>query len=161
MVTLQKRRACNAGFTLVELMVVLVVAAILAGVVAPGFQEMIRNNRITADVNHFVAAAYLARSEALKTGGAVILQPVSGANWNTGWIVGEVVSGGVNAIKTFSKDSDVMVNATMNSVRYTSRGTIDTVSGTVQFCDARVGETGRQVTVGFTGRVATDEFVCP
>ncbi|BBB27728.1 GspH/FimT family pseudopilin [Amphritea japonica] len=147
------------GFTLIELMVVLAVAGILAGVVAPGFQEMIRNNRITADVNHFVAASHAARSEALKTGVPVILQPIAN-NWNNGWTVDETVSGGVN-LMTFNKSSDIAINSALANIRYNSRGMTTTGNGVLQFCDSRVGETGRQITISLTGRVNTDEFACP
>lgn len=148
------------GFTLIELMVVLAVAGILAGVVAPGFQEMIRNNRITADVNHFVAASHAARSEALKTGAPVLLQPITANNWNNGWTVDETVSGGAN-IMTFNKSSDIAINSALANIRYNSRGMTTTVAGVLQFCDSRTGETGRQITISLTGRVSTDEFACP
>lgn len=150
------------GFTLIELMVVLAVAGILAGVVAPGFQEMIRNNRITADVNHFVAASHAARSEALKTGAPILLQRVAG-DWNNGWTVDETVSGGTN-ITTFNKSSDIAISSTFTNISYNSRG-LATIAGiapfTLQFCDSRTGETGRQITISLTGRVSTDEFACP
>ncbi|GGK83475.1 GspH/FimT family pseudopilin [Amphritea balenae] len=153
------RKRFQQGFTLIELMVVVAVAGILAGVVAPGFQEMIRNNRITADVNHFVAAIHASRSEALKTGQSIVLQPISG-NWNNGWTVDETVSGGVN-VMTFNKQSDVAITTGLANVRYTSRGMITTAAGTLQFCDSRTGEEGRQVSISLTGRVSTDVFVCP
>lgn len=147
------------GFTLIELMVVLAVAAILAGVVGPGFREMIFNNRITADVNSFVAAAHIARSEALKTGQPVVLQPIAN-NWNNGWTVDETASGGAN-VHTFTKQSDVTIASGLANIRYSSRGTATSVVGTLQFCDSRVAEEGREVSIGLTGRVSTDVFVCP
>lgn len=152
------RTRFQRGFTLIELMVVVAVAGILAGVVAPSFQEMIRNNRITADVNHFVTAIHAARSEALKTGLPVILQPISGS-WNNGWTVDETASGGAN-LMTFNKQSDVAIASALANVRYTSRGMITTAAGTLQFCDSRTGEEGREVSISLTGRVSTDAFNC-
>jgi type IV fimbrial biogenesis protein FimT len=59
-----RRRA--AGFTLIELLVVLVIAAILVGIGAPSFGDFRRNARLTGAANDLLAAANLARTEAIK-----------------------------------------------------------------------------------------------
>lgn len=55
-----------AGFTLVELMVTLAVAAILMAIAIPNFTALINSNRLTATGNELVASLQLARSEALR-----------------------------------------------------------------------------------------------
>jgi type IV fimbrial biogenesis protein FimT len=54
------------GFTLLELMVVLVLAGIILGLGIPAMGDFIRNARITAAANDVMAALHFARSEAIK-----------------------------------------------------------------------------------------------
>lgn len=56
------------GFTLIELMIVLVISAIVLAWGVPSFQTAIRNNRLTAETNRIIADLQLARSEAIKRG---------------------------------------------------------------------------------------------
>lgn len=56
----------SAGFTLLELMLALTVAAVLMAVAVPNFQALIRNSRMSGAANDFVSDFNLARSEAVK-----------------------------------------------------------------------------------------------
>ncbi|QSA96724.1 GspH/FimT family pseudopilin [Methylococcus sp. EFPC2] len=86
-----------SGFTLIELMVTLAVAAIILSLGVPGFQEVIRNNRLTTRANDVVTALNLARSEAIKRGVQVTVcksnttasSPVcaTSGSWAQGWLV--------------------------------------------------------------------------
>ena len=58
----------SLGFTLVELMVTVVIVAIVLGLAAPSFQDMLRQNRAVSLVNELAASINLARSEAIKRG---------------------------------------------------------------------------------------------
>jgi type IV fimbrial biogenesis protein FimT len=62
----------SQGFTLVELMVALGIAAIILAIGAPSFAEFRRNNRLTSVANDFLGTVQTARTEALKR-----QQPVS------------------------------------------------------------------------------------
>lgn len=79
-------RKRSLGVSLIELMVTVAVAAILLAVVAPGFQNLFQNNRMTSTTNELVSALNLARSEAVRTGANVRVCAIDG-NWGNGWFV--------------------------------------------------------------------------
>ncbi len=56
----------NSGFTLLELMVTIGVAGVLAAVAIPNMRDFIRNNRLTAAANDLLRSTQIARSEAIK-----------------------------------------------------------------------------------------------
>jgi type IV fimbrial biogenesis protein FimT len=61
------------GFTLVELIVTLVVAAILLTLAAPKLTSFIQRDRLSTQTNDLLADLALARSEAIKRGATVIV----------------------------------------------------------------------------------------
>jgi|SRR5882757_3262598 len=75
-----------AGFTLVELLVVLLLGAILVGLGVPAMQNMIAANQLNAMADGFASALNSARSEAGKLGANVILTATpAGVDWGAGW----------------------------------------------------------------------------
>lgn len=83
----------GGGFTLVELMVTLTVAAILAMIAVPSFRDTIRRNRVTSASNALLADLTYARGEAINRGQIVTLCPsttgtgcAGGTNWSGGWM---------------------------------------------------------------------------
>ena len=59
---LQRQR----GMTLVELLVTLVIAAIIAIIAVPSFTGFLARQRLTSDVNEIISVLSFARSEAIK-----------------------------------------------------------------------------------------------
>jgi type IV fimbrial biogenesis protein FimT len=59
-------KRAQAGFTLLELMVVVAIVGILMAVAIPAMGNFIRNGRITAAANDVMAALHFTRSEAIK-----------------------------------------------------------------------------------------------
>lgn len=96
-------KRAQAGFTLLELMVVVAIVGILMAVAIPAMGNFIRNGRITAAANDVMAALHFTRSEAIKRRQPVTLctsanalqannQPNAAATcadsqFITGWIV--------------------------------------------------------------------------
>jgi type IV fimbrial biogenesis protein FimT len=83
-----------AGFTLIELMIVIAVASILAGSAIPSMKSMLRSVRLSSATNDFVGALTLTRSEAIiHHGRAVMCKSQDGAScaasggWEQGWII--------------------------------------------------------------------------
>jgi type IV fimbrial biogenesis protein FimT len=83
------------GFSLVEMMVVIAIAAILSGLAAPSFVRMINANRIQSAASSLQGDMMYARTEAVKRGMWVSICPSAnqstcdtGTNaWQNGWIV--------------------------------------------------------------------------
>ncbi|MEX0744908.1 MAG: GspH/FimT family protein [Phycisphaeraceae bacterium] len=59
-------KRAQSGFTLLELMLVVVLAGLLLGIGVPAMGSFIRNARITGAANDVMAALHFARSEAIK-----------------------------------------------------------------------------------------------
>jgi type IV fimbrial biogenesis protein FimT len=76
----------RAGFTLVELLVVIAVLAIVATVGIPNFGPTVANSRATAAANGLLGALQLARSEAVRLNEPVLITP-TGGNWAAGWTI--------------------------------------------------------------------------
>lgn len=81
------------GFTLVELMVTIAVAAILAALAVPSFRDAALGSQLRAVSNDLAASSYAARSEAIKRNAVVRLCSSSngttcdGSDWKNGWII--------------------------------------------------------------------------
>ena len=75
----------NAGFTLLELMVTVSIAAVLLAVGVPSYVTLIDNNRVTSQANDMLYSVNMARSEAIKRGTEVRLVSVAGSDWSGGW----------------------------------------------------------------------------
>jgi len=78
----------QAGFTLIELMVTMSIAAILLAIAAPNFTAFQRNSELSSIANNFLAALNSARSEGMKRNMDGMLTPKDGDGaWKKGWIV--------------------------------------------------------------------------
>ena len=83
---MDKKLAKSSGFTLIELMMTITIAAIVLGFAIPSFTESIRSNRLTTYANEMVTSLNLARSEAIKRGEQVVIRK-TGTEWENGWQV--------------------------------------------------------------------------
>jgi len=92
----------NAGFTLVELLITIVIIGVLLTVGIPALKTFMQGNQLVASTNELIAAFNVARSEAIKRNGSVtVCESTNGTtcsvgtgDWQDGWIV--FVDSGVN-----------------------------------------------------------------
>lgn len=83
-----------AGFTLIELMIVLAIIVVLGAAAAPSFATLVANQRGRAAASDLYAALTLARSEAIKRNLPVSLLPASSDNWTAGWRISNPTDSG-------------------------------------------------------------------
>ena len=81
-----------SGFTLVELMVAVAVAAVLLAIAAPNFSEMLKQNRVQSQVRELYSQLAYARSEAMARGVRVTIchsndESSCSGTWSNGWII--------------------------------------------------------------------------
>lgn len=147
----------QSGFTIIELMITLVVAAVILMLAAPSFRDFIANNRLTTTTNSFITAISFARSEAVKRTNnvrVVAVSPSSANEWGGGW---QVVDNGGNVLRVFQSDASIVTMDDTNDVTtltFDSRGFLANLAGgtSISICDNRDGETGRRITISATGR---------
>ena len=169
----------HTGFTLIELIVTLSVAAILITLAVPNFRDFLLNNRLTTTANEFTAAANLARSEAIKRGRnatvcvsetSMLANPVcsNGTDWGVGWLVwvdadssDDMSNDELLRVGDVLTDTGLTFTGDVSSFGYDSRGAIAN-TGSIEVCDDRAGEEGRLLTITATGRIELDrDFICP
>jgi type IV fimbrial biogenesis protein FimT len=97
MSTMRTHRRATAGFTLVEMMVVIVIMAILVVFALPSYRNLVSDSRMQGEINDLHTDMELARSAAIKQGLPVTIceSPAptasapgcgTGGEWNTGWV---------------------------------------------------------------------------
>jgi len=119
------------GFTLAELLIVIIVAGVLAAIAAPNLSEFVKNNARATRVNTMVTALNYARGQAVtrnarvslcrsSTGSAFATCDAAG-DFATGWIVftDSNPRGAVNGTDTVLRifQPDMGANATLNGVK--------------------------------------------
>lgn len=84
--TAVRARHC-AGFSLIELLVVMVIAGILLAIGVPNMQSYFVTTRMNSASSEFTGILNLARSEAVKRGARVVIARTGSTsrNWGEGW----------------------------------------------------------------------------
>jgi type IV fimbrial biogenesis protein FimT len=130
---MRTHREPAAGYTLVELAVVIAIIAIFLAYAIPSYKAVLVQNRIGTEINDINTDIELARSAAIKQGVPVVICPstnvtnaapsCSGAsNWETGWIIFTDIAND-QTFATASGDALIRVHAPLQAK--------DTMSGTV------------------------------
>ncbi len=176
---MQHNKTTMAGFTLIELMVTIALAAIILTQAVPSFNSLVQNNRLISQKNEFISTLNLARSEALKRATRVTVcastdqATCDTTDWEQGWIVfsdrnGDMVLDAGTGACLATEDCLIRVSAGLQDgntlsarksgaaadtgfIQYTPRGAVDTAA-TFTFCDKRGAEHARATNINNLGR---------
>lgn len=166
------------GFTLMELLAVLSVAAILLTIAVPGYAFLVNTGKLATATNDLMSAVQLARSEAVKRRVRVTVCKSRGtaiacdtaANWQQGWIVfvdgatrGAVDAGDSVLWVAAGFDSQIEIDTSnfSNYISYrsdgVSQGQNNLATGSISLCLA--GDR-REIIVNSTGRPRLRRDTC-
>ena len=149
--------ARSAGFTLIELMLGIAVAAVLLAVAVPSFQNVTANNALRATTADLVTAINTARAQAVNLRQPVVLRHL-GSSWNDGWEL-FYDSARTEGDQSFHPAGKATVTSGVDEIQFLPSGII---ASNVEFeiCDDRSGESGRKIQVGRFGVIENNVFTC-
>jgi type IV fimbrial biogenesis protein FimT len=166
------RFARISGFTMVELLVTMGVAAILTAVAVPAFRTFILNDRDSTQLNSLVYSLNYARSEAVKRDSAagVVVCPSSDAatcsntaNWAGGWIVLDLAPAAgqpavLQTVPALAGTNTLAATGNATGIKFVSSGMVTPqVLTTIKICDTRGAAFARELEVNQTGRIAASQ----
>jgi len=158
----------NTGFTLLELVITVALAAIVMAIAVPSMRTFTQNDRLVTNINILIGHMAYARSEAVKRSQQVSVCASNDAatcsgTWSDGWIVyidanadnsftaGEEV---IRSQQTLEGGNTLTATTIGTQVTYDNRGFVTAASvGSLQLCDSRTGNYGKTVRITTTGRV--------
>ena len=113
------------GFTLIEVMIVVAIAAVLAAFAVPSMRDLIQAAKSRSAASDLYGSLILARGEAIKRRTTVTVAPVS-SSWDNGWTV---TAGGTTLESHGALETGVLVQvnvpaATASSIAYGMNGRV-------------------------------------
>ena len=165
------------GFTLTELLITIVIAAMIVSAAIPALISSTQNNRLTAYSNELITALNIARIKAIETGRAVSVCPSSNgiacagsSDWSNGWIVFLDASGANGILDNSDKvvrrwealdgNASVTGETNENFVRFVGTGAAaQSATLTLSIPDC-TGDQGRRIDVDSTGRASVSKLAC-
>ena len=152
-----------AGFTLVEMMTVVGIAAIVLSMAAPAMSQLLEAQRLRSVAFDLISDLSLARNESLKRRERVSVAPIAGIGWSRGWRV-RVESSGEVLRQRSPAGGGLSVAGAPTSVTYDRNGRLAGGAGVVriELDSAALSQEaqGRCISIDSLGRARSDVGAC-
>jgi type IV fimbrial biogenesis protein FimT len=151
-------RTRSAGFTIVELMIVVLIVAILTALAVPSMRDMIRNQRVKTASFDVFAGLVLARSEAIKRNLSITLTANSG-DWTKGWVATD--ANGQTVARQDPFDSTISVAGPGPTVVFSGIGRANGIASFTISSSFIPAANYRCVKLDMSGRAVSSTGACP
>lgn len=173
----QQTDLCNAGLTLIELIVTIAIASILLLIAIPSFQGFIANNEVDSTSNEFIESLTYARSEAVRRNLSVTIcasntsqTGCAGAvTWRqNGWLVfvdptsSGALASQANLIQVVpAQPTALSFTSAQNTIIYSGEGFLLSGADTYKINNPKcIGQNGRQIVLSNAGLPAVTYIQC-
>lgn len=139
------------GFTVIELMIVVVIVGVLAALAGPSYRQVIATTRLKTAATDIHLSLLRARSEAIKQNINITVSAPGG--WAAGW----TVSGGVETHDALAGDSITISGDTAITYTPSGRATMNPINISLTSTDTEVA---RCVTLSLSGQPSVKSGAC-
>lgn len=176
--------ASQRGFTMVELLIVIAIAAILAMIAIPSFRDTLNTTRLNSAYGLVINDLNQARGEAIKLNNKHVIvcprdtngtQCATTANWSAGWLVcvesnvaNQCITAATaeipNPVLILRPPLDTVLTLTASStdpVRFVGNSSRGAGSTSLVLLGTWSGATSRYVCIAGTGNISKQSVVCP
>ena len=150
----------SKGFTLVELMVTIAIAALLLSIGVPSFTSMYEATRSANEIQKINDLFAFARNQAVNYGATVTVCPYAatpcGNDWSKGFSVYIENSGAKKVLKVIdgfnSKDTISLSGPTDKTVNFTSDGLVSTEKSII-YCPSGESDGSKSIKISTSGLI--------
>jgi len=165
------------GFSLIEVITTMAIAAIVLTISIPSFQSYIQNNRQAIAINELATALQLARNSAVSrrvrvtvcksSDGSNCVMDGNASDWTQGWII----FADTNGDNTRDADEDILRvhgpiqgnltisggHNTNDRISFSPNGLLASLNGTITYCDSRGNDHASALVISRAGRVRFED----
>lgn len=163
MFVMRRAAGFSAGFTLIELSMVLGLAALLAVLAVPSFQAMLAKRKVQHAAQALVEDLRFARVEAIKrsrrvevckSSDGLACNPALAGGWGGGWMV----ASGAEVLRVQAPQSGLQSSSSLLKITYEGTGLAQGSAGNISFEAVGASALVQRICVSLQGRARLPAF---